>query len=210
MDGELEKKVKICTLCQENSAAPPSKQVSWPVPEAPWERIHVDHAGPVNGHMLLIVVDARSKWLEVFPVPSTPSSAAIAVLINLFARFGLPKSLVNDNGTAFCSEEFQSFLAGYVIIHITPPYDPNSNALAERSVRTTKSALKIITDGTFLERLAKFLFCYRRTPIAAMSKSPAEYMFGRPLRCSLDQWELFDFEKFHNISFNGTKNLFPV
>ena len=30
----------------------------------PWTRIHVDFAGPIQGHMLL-VIDAHSKWMEV-------------------------------------------------------------------------------------------------------------------------------------------------
>lgn len=187
IDSELESKVRSCIPCQENSAAPASKQASWPVPKVAWERIHVDHAGPVDGHMLFIIVDAQSKWLEVFPVSSTSSSAAIAVLRDLFARFGLPKSLVSDNGTAFSSEEFRRFMSRNGITHIrTAPYHPNSNGIAERSVRTTKSALKKITEGPIAQRLARFLFSYRRSPLAATGRSPAENMFGRPMRCSLD------------------------
>lgn len=187
IDSELESKVRGCIPCQENSSAPVSKQVSWPVPGVAWERIHVDHAGPVDGHMLFIIVDAYSKWLEVHPVPSTSSSAAISVLRDLFARFGLPNSLVSDNGTAFSSEEFRRFMSTNGITHIrTAPYHPNSNGLAERSVRTTKSALKKITEGPFAQRLARFLFSYRRSPLAATGRSPAENMFGRPMRCRLD------------------------
>ncbi|KAG8193250.1 hypothetical protein JTE90_005596 [Oedothorax gibbosus] len=73
------------------------------------------------------------------------------------------------------------------ITHIrTAPYHPNSNGIAERAVCTTKSALKKITEGPFAQRLARFLFSYRRTPSAAMGRSPAENMFGRPMRSSLD------------------------
>ena len=40
--------------------------------------------------MLLLVVDACSKWLEAFAVTSTASSTAIQCLRALFARFGRP------------------------------------------------------------------------------------------------------------------------
>ena len=69
---------------------------------------------------------------------------------------------------------------------LTAPYHPNSNGIAERAVRTTKTALKKIAEGSFEERLARFLFNYRITPRAASGISPAVGMFGRPLRTRLD------------------------
>ena len=40
----------------------PAGETSWP-----WQRMHADFLGPVYGHTFLIVVDAYSKWPEVFP-----------------------------------------------------------------------------------------------------------------------------------------------
>ena len=37
----------------------------WEWPATPWQRIHVDFAGPFVGRMFLIIVDAHSKWPEV-------------------------------------------------------------------------------------------------------------------------------------------------
>ncbi|GFU12133.1 uncharacterized protein K02A2.6 [Trichonephila clavipes] len=34
----------------------------------PWERIHVDFAGPIFEHTFFLIVDAHSKWLEVYPM----------------------------------------------------------------------------------------------------------------------------------------------
>ena len=59
IDIDLETKVKGCATCQQNASAPPIKQVSWPVPEQPWDRIYIDHAGPFEGHILLIIIDAN-------------------------------------------------------------------------------------------------------------------------------------------------------
>ena len=84
--------------CQQNLSAPPIKQVSWPASEQPWDRIHLVHAGPFERHILFIIIDTKMKWLEVIPVLNTSSFASIAVLRSLFARFGMPKSLVSDNG----------------------------------------------------------------------------------------------------------------
>ena len=48
----------------------------------------MDYASPIDNHMLLI--DAYSKWLEVFPLKSASSSATIVKLWALFATNGIP------------------------------------------------------------------------------------------------------------------------
>ncbi|XP_075723826.1 uncharacterized protein LOC142765907 [Rhipicephalus microplus] len=44
------------------SSMPPAKEpVPWPETKEKWSRVHADYAGPVEGHMLLIVVDSHTK-----------------------------------------------------------------------------------------------------------------------------------------------------
>ena len=111
IDRELEAKIKECADCQLNVSAPPAKHISYPMSEHAWHRIYIDHIGPVEGQILLIVIDAKTKWLEVTPVPSTSFFATITVLRSLFAHFGVPKNLVSDDGSGFISDEFDDFLA---------------------------------------------------------------------------------------------------
>ena len=48
----------------------------------------------------------------------------------MFARYGLPHTVVSDNGTYFTSHEFEDFLKANGIQHIkTAPYYPQCNAL---------------------------------------------------------------------------------
>jgi len=50
-----------CEVCQLHSAAPAAAPLHpWKWLESPWSRIHIDHAGPFKGHLILIVVDAYS------------------------------------------------------------------------------------------------------------------------------------------------------
>ena len=82
----------------------------WPYPEKPWSRIHVDYAGPVDNHYFLIIIDAYSKWPEIYMTKSLNTDTTISCLRNCFARFGLPESVVSDNGPAFISDSFKNFL----------------------------------------------------------------------------------------------------
>ena len=102
LDKALEDKVKACELCQHSQHLPAMAPIQpWEWPERPWSRLHVDYAGPLCGHMFLVVVDAYSKWMEVRPVKSATSTATISQLRAIFATHGIPELLVSDNGSAF-------------------------------------------------------------------------------------------------------------
>ena len=73
---------------------------------------------------------------------TTPSQQAIKILRNLFATHGLPEMVVLDNGSAFTSAEFQTFVKRNGIRHVrSAPYHPSSNGQAERVVQTFKEAI---------------------------------------------------------------------
>ena len=147
----------------------------------------MDFAGPFLGQYFLVIVDAHSKWLEVFLVASTSATLMIDKLRTLFAQFGIPQMVVTDNGSSFISQEFMSFLKKNGIRHITSaPYHPTSNGLAERAVQTFKSGIKRMQGGSVQEKLSSFLFTYRNTPHSTTGVSPAELLTGRRLRCRLD------------------------
>lgn len=90
---------------------------------------------PTKAHWLLIVTDAKTKWLEVIPVPNTTSASTVRPLHTFCAHFGLPQSLESDNKTGFCSVGFAYFLQLNGITHIRVAlYHLNSNGLAESAV----------------------------------------------------------------------------
>ena len=187
LDKDLENKVRQCLLCQRNQKNPPKVPFqTWEWPEQPWTRLHVDHAGPVEGKLLFIIVDAHSKWIDAHIVPSTSAIGAISKLRSSFATHGVSKTIVSDNGTAFTSNEFSEFLQRNGIEHVrSAPYHPSSNGLAERAVQTVKEGVKKM-KGPLEVKLARFLFKYRVTPQATTGIAPAELLMGRRLRTHLD------------------------
>lgn len=188
MDQAIEEMVKQCSDCQQSRPSPPAAPLHpWQWPTRPWTRLHIDYAGPMEGKMYLIVIDAHSKWIEAFPMTSATALTTIQHLRVLFAQFGVPEVIVSDNGSQFVAAEFQSFCRMNGIRHIQiAPYHPSSNGLAERAVKVFKQGIRKLTEGTVNDRIARSLFQYRITPHTTTGVSPAEMLMGRRLRSRLD------------------------
>ncbi|XP_039524968.1 uncharacterized protein K02A2.6-like [Pimephales promelas] len=188
LDQDVERLVKTCHLCQEHRNVPAVAPLHpWNWPEKPWQRLHVDYAGPFMGKMFLVLIDAHSKWMDVYPVNSATSAATIECLRKSFSNQGLPELIVSDNATCFVSAEVKEFLNKNGVQHVTSaPYHASSNGLVERAVQIIKGMLKKCVEGSIATKLARVLFSYRITPQTTTGLSPAEMLQGRKLRCSLD------------------------
>jgi len=187
IDSHIEKCVKECQSCQENQRNPAKAPLHpWEIAQQPWKRLHIDFAGPFEGQMWLIVIDACSKWPEVIAMTSTTAEKTVHTLRSLFSRYGIPDQIVTDNGPQFIAEEFKQFCLGNGIKHtLIAPYHPSSNGEAERFVQTFKTAIRK-AKRALQKTLCKFLLHYCSTPHATTGKTPAEIMFGRNIKTRLD------------------------
>ncbi|XP_045537307.1 uncharacterized protein K02A2.6-like [Papilio machaon] len=188
IDNDIEKKVKSCRTCRLQQNEPEKAPLHhWERPDGPWQRLHIDFAGPFQGHQLFIIVDAFSKWIEIIPTKTTTTTWCVQKLKELFCTFGIPRILVSDNGRQFISEEFEAFLKDSMIVHKTSaPYHPATNGQAERFVQTVKRILRSLEGegGTIYQKLLTTKTRLRRTP-DANGQTPYELMFGREVRTSL-------------------------
>lgn len=191
IDADIERIAKSCHNCAKHAHTPPKfREHHWEYPKGPWQRIHIDYAGPVAGMMLLIIVDAYSKWIEVKVTNSTTTAATIAILDGLFASYGIPTTIVSDNGPQFTATEFKTFLqdSGVKYHKTTAPYHPATNGQAERYVQTTKDALKAMatTRESLQQNINEFLRQYRKAPHTTTGQPPALLFLGRNIRTRID------------------------
>ena len=183
--------VKECRGYQLAAKAPPIKIQPWPKTDVPYTMIHIDYAGPLNGHYYLIIVASFSKRPEIFMCRHPTSTDTVNVLNELFERFRPPKTLVSDNRAQFTGKEFKDFCTSLSlsIDHITTSvYHRKSSGQAERFMYTFKRALKI-KEWTLMRRVYKrFKTVYRITPNLNTDSDllPAELMFARKI------WSVFD------------------
>lgn len=194
---DIEKLVQACEICQASRGFTNACPVTpWIKTERNFERVHVDFCY-VKGITYFLIVDSRSKWLDVHIMQSTTAPLVIEKLCKTFAIIGIPATLVSDNGPPFNSMEFVNFLKvnGCEAVK-TPPYHPQSNGMAERTVQTIKKCLSRLGNEnpklTAEVLLQNFLFTYRNTPNVT-GMSPNEVLFKQKPRTK------FDLMKPHNI-----------
>ena len=81
MDKALEEVTKHCEECHTNQ----KEDLKTPLhplefTSKPWQRIHLDFAGPFQRQMWLILIDSYSRWPEVVPMRSTTAGQTIKEL----------------------------------------------------------------------------------------------------------------------------------
>ena len=109
MDAEIETLVRQCPECQEDRPGPPPSPLQpWQWPSRPRSWLHIDYAGQFLGQMFLVLIDRHSKWIELYPVRAATSIATLQPLRITSAQFGIPETVVSDNGQCFVSAEFLS------------------------------------------------------------------------------------------------------
>ena len=58
---------------------------------------------------VLVAVDKFTKWIEAKPIKNLDAGADVSFIRELIFRYGVPHSIITDNGSNFDSEEFREF-----------------------------------------------------------------------------------------------------
>jgi transposase InsO family protein len=83
---------------------------------------------------LLVAIDKFSKWIEVRPLTSIRSEQAVAFFTNIIHRFGVPNSIITDNGTQFTGKKFLDFCEDHHIrVDWAAVAHPMTNGQVERA-----------------------------------------------------------------------------
>jgi hypothetical protein len=83
---------------------------------------------------LLFTIDKFSKWIEVRPLNNIRSEQAVAFFTNIIHRFGVPNSIITDNGTQFTGRKFLDFCEDHHIrVDWAAVAHPMTNGQVERA-----------------------------------------------------------------------------
>ena len=157
---------------------------TWPEADV-WEQLRMDCGYVKVQGNYFVIVDAASGWIEAFPAGNRISETVKIYLSQIFARFGIPVTLVSDRGPEFVSGDLKQWcdLLGIRKME-SPVYHRRANGLAERAVQTVKRALQEWSpnlNGSFGAVLQMALMTHRNTS-KTTSTTPVELLLGRRVR----------------------------
>jgi transposase InsO family protein len=135
---------------------------------------------------LLVAIDKFSKWIEVRPLTSIGSEQAVAFFTNIIHRFGVPNSIITDNGKIFTGKKFLDFCEGHHIrVHWAVVAHPMTNGQVERANGMILQGLKprIYNDlnkfgKRWIKELPSVVWSLRTTPSQATGFSPFFLVYG--------------------------------
>ena len=128
--------VKKCDPCQQMSPilkSPVQHLVSitspWPFSQWGIDIVSLLPTALAQKKLLLVATDYFSKWIEADVFPSIKDKDVTRFIWkNIVCRFGIPRSIVSDNGPQFDSRVYRDFCQELKIknLYSTPRY-PHSN-----------------------------------------------------------------------------------
>ncbi|XP_071449484.1 uncharacterized protein [Hetaerina americana] len=157
-------------------------------PTQRFEHVHIDIVGPLpvsaGYRYCLTCVDRFSRWPEAFPVrDATADTVAKEFFRNWVARFGTPLRITTDQGRQFESHLFKQLAGLTGSRHLrTTAYHPAANGMVERFHRQLKAAIMCHQSDGWPDVLPVVLLGIRAAWKADIGASPAEMVYGQPLR----------------------------
>jgi transposase InsO family protein len=135
---------------------------------------------------LLAAIDKFSKWIKVRPLNSIRSEQAVAFFTNIIHRFGVPNSIITDNGTQFTGRKFLDFCEDHHIrVDWAAVAHPMSNGQVERANGMILQGLKPRIyndlnkfDKPWMKELPSVVWSLRTTPSRATGFTPFFLVYG--------------------------------
>jgi hypothetical protein len=134
-----------------------------------------------GGHVyMLVAVDKFTKRVEAAPVTTQVSTAAINFIKLIVFCFGVPHSIITDNGMNFMSKEFKRYCESMGIkLKFASIAHPKTNRQVEKANglicnRIKKRLLEPLEKAkhAWVDELPSVLWSLRTTPNAATQETP--------------------------------------
>lgn len=191
MKKDINKFIKTCESCQKNKLL--RKKHCKPMEltttsTVPLEKVFLDIVGPLpltesGNKYILTLQDDLTKYSQAYALPNHEALTIAQAFVQQFiCNFGLPKSILTDQGKEFTSKLLREVAKLFKIKQIQcSAYHPQSNGALERSHTTLADYLKhYVNDSqtTWDEWLAIAMFSYNTTIHTTTQYTPYELVFG--------------------------------
>ena len=136
-----------------------------------------------NRRYLLVGTDYFTKWVEAKSLANIwDQDVKRFMWQNIVTRFGVPNTLISDNGLQFDSKAFRRYCCdlGIKNRYSTPSY-PQSNGKVEATNKVVVDGLKKRIEkakGRWVDKLPYVLWTYHTTPRRSIRETPFSMTYG--------------------------------
>jgi len=182
--------IKKCPFCQKID------MIKYPIHASPFttstyypmECLNIDFIGPFHDkRYILVIVDAFSRWVELYLCSTATASESARCLFEHFGRYGAPRLIRSDRGSHFANATIAEFLSLVGTEQcLTLAYSSQQNAIVERVNKEINRHIKAwIYDANNLENYHLAIPIVQRILNSAYSDrtgiTPASLLFGNSL-----------------------------
>ena len=190
MKNDAAEYVKRCDKCQRYSSfirAHPEQLTAifcpWPFSKWGIDLIGPFPTAPGSLKYAVVAVDYFTKWAEAMPLATiTEKNLSKFIRENIIYRFGIPQSIISDNGLQFDNKAIMDLCEEFGIKkNFSAPHHPQSNGQVEAVNKIIKVTLKRRLDslkGKWAAELPMVLWSYRTTARTATGETPFSLAYG--------------------------------
>ena len=180
-----------CPACQQNKITRHNRQRlhQFPNSQGRMNVIHLDLVGPLpnagNFPYIFTMRDRNTGFVIAAPLRSKVSEGVVRTFEQKFLSvFGLPDTVITDQGTEFTSSVFRSFCNNLGITHqTTNPYHPQANGHVERIHRTLKTCIRSLDHPANWDKSLPYItMALNNRVVDQNSFTPFQFVFGKPGR----------------------------
>lgn len=152
MATDVKRFISKCHIClghKSSNVAPPGLMGDPKLVQRPWQMISTDLLGPLPSSYkrgftyLLVVSDFFTKYTRLFPLrKATGKNISTILEEEIFLKFGIPDTIILDNGPQYISRDMKALADKYHIRHLfyNCRYHPQNNPV-ERVNKVLVSAI---------------------------------------------------------------------
>jgi hypothetical protein len=160
--------------------------LTWPFTVWGLDMVGLFKTAPGGLTHLLVAVDKFTKWIEAKPIKKLDGSSTIKFFNNIITRYGVPHSIITDNGTNFAKGVFAEYYGQKGIrLDLASVAHPQSNGQVEKANGLILAGIKprLVeplerSAGCWVEELPSVLWSLRTTPNRPVGFTPFFLVYG--------------------------------
>jgi hypothetical protein len=153
MRNHIKMFIRKCPFCQKSSFSKSKNYTEGytlssfnPMDLVCIDTINLNNADIFGNNYIIVMVDAFTRWVELYAAPDLTSLSAARAILSFIGRFGVPSKIHSDQGTQYVNElifELTKVLGSFQSINIAP-YSHESNGIVERVNKEVMKHLRAI------------------------------------------------------------------